>query len=119
MIMDKFIVIWKPAWYELDQSICVGEIDFFNIIRSADVIRFATAMEAGEEVKMRILSISNKQLGDIQKIEATGLSYKFFSDENHYIQVEAEENPGTIETGKRESGFLSVTDFYVEVELLP
>jgi hypothetical protein len=110
--------IWKPAWYELDQNLTVGETDTFLFVTSCSPIRFATSFEQGEWHKAIIISISNKELGNIIKIDAEGLSYKFYSAAGNFIQIEAEETPGKFETGDREGSYLIYTEFIVEAELL-
>jgi hypothetical protein len=116
--LSNLTAIWKPAWYVLDQSITVGEIDDFELVRTEAFTKFATALEEGEKVKGRILKISNFELGNITKIDASGLSYKFYTDADNFFQIEAEETPSKIEGKNLESRFLEDTTFSVEIELL-
>jgi len=120
--------LWKPFWYDLDYSIAVGEIGYFKFIKNFDMVKFATAVddEQGEKMKIKILKISNAELGNIVKIdtEIISLSYLFYTDDNHYIQIDAEQTPGLIENhsvlirNSTEEKYLEDTNFFVEIEIL-
>ena len=90
------IVKWKPAWYELDQSIVVGDIDLFYLSR--DYLYFWTDLlwDHDCEVKAEILSISHSELGDIKGIITIGLDYSIYLSNGSEIIVNAEESPGDI-----------------------
>lgn len=102
------IVRWKPQWYELDQSIVVGDVDLFYL--SKDTLYFANGF-AGDndcEVKAKILNINHLELGDIKGIITIGLVYSIYLNDGNTIIVNAEESPGDIENSKyvvREWGF--------------
>lgn len=97
--MTIVTAIWKPAWYELDQSIKVGLNDVFELIKSSDVIKFYTGSdnEKPDVIKGEILSIEHKTLGKIIEIDTIGLVYKIVLDDGTPILIEAEETPGKIE----------------------
>ena len=90
------IVKWKPAWYELDQSIVVGDIDLFYL--SGDYLYFWNDLIRDNdcEVKAEILSISHSELGDIKGIITIGLDYSIYLSNGSEIIVNAEESPGDI-----------------------
>lgn len=102
--------IWTPGWYELDQSLVVGdrekfwffqtpphsillpddesqlgELVFFNQLDSDRncVVRYA-----------RIEEIYHPQLGALVQIDTDGLDYIFFSADGREYVVNAEEDPG-------------------------
>ena len=126
--MNMITALWKPFWYDLDYSIAVGEIGYFKFIKNFDMVKFATAVddEQGEKMKIKILKISNAELGNIVKIdtEIISLSYLFYTDDNHYIQIDAEQTPGLIENhsvlirNSTEEKYLEDTNFFVEIEIL-
>lgn len=115
--MKQLLAIWKPAWYELDQGLTVGEIATVFLVASSLPVRFATdVMDADEEqlkLQAEVVSIHNKQLGSIIKIDTQGLSYRFYVDSEAFFQIEAEENPGWIENSDTPSDFLSEMEFLV------
>lgn len=70
------IVKWEPYWYELDQCIVVGDIDFFYLRK--DNLYFANGLNSEcyeREVKAEILKITHPELGDIRGIITIGLDY--------------------------------------------
>ncbi len=127
--MNKITVLWEPVWYDLDYSMAVGEIGYFKFIKGLNMLKFTTAIdnnEQGEEMKIKILKISNAELSNIVKIdtEIISLSYLFYTDDNHYIQIDAEQTPGLIENhsvlirNSTEEKYLEDTNFFVEIEIL-
>jgi hypothetical protein len=101
--------IWYPFWYELDQSIAVGEVaelDFFkeppaNVV--SDGLRVFYHGDWSERCRQlfdrqtkRVLRIRHPQLGMIQAIDAKGLDYKFTMLDGRVLMVEAEETPGVV-----------------------
>jgi len=77
-------------------------------------------------MKIKIIKISNAELGNIVKIdtETIPLSYLFYTDNNHYIQIDTEQTPGLIENhsvlirNSTEEKYLEDTNFFVEIEIL-
>ncbi len=122
--MNCITAIWQPAWYELDQSIKCGTTDDWWLVKKGnDAVRFHTGMQGKEWLWIlngEIVSITHKTLGAIGEIDCHGLSYKITLTSGKYIQVDAEEQPGTIE--KEFSTFLEDFDecnfeFLVEIRL--
>lgn len=126
--MNKITVLWDPFWYSMDYSISVGEIGYFKFVNGFNILKFATAVdnEIKEEMKVKILKISNAELGNIIKIDTAtiSLSYLFYTDDNHYIQIDTEQTPGFIENNSviinnsTEEKYLKDTKFFVEIEVL-
>ena len=89
------IVKWEPYWYELDQCIVVGDIDFFYLRK--DNLYFANGLNSESyerEVKAEILKMTHPELGDIRGIITIGLDYCIYLSDGTVIIVNAEENPG-------------------------
>lgn len=126
--MNMITALWKPFWYTMDYSIAVGEVGCFKFIKDVDIVKFATAVdgEQGEEIKIKVLKISNAELGNIIKIDTSAvcLSYLFYTDDDHYVQIDAEQNPGFIENNSviieyyTEEKHLKDINFLVEIEIL-
>ena len=91
------IVRWIPQWYELDQSIVVGDVDWFYL--SKDKLYFASGFSGNDdcEVKAKISKITHPELGDIRGIITIGLDYSIYLDDGNIIIVNAEESPGDFE----------------------
>lgn len=96
--------IWIPYWYELDQSIEVGQIDDFDFfvntpeeLKCGDRIVFYCGLwHEGQSFTRRakVLSIQNKHFGAVQKIDAVGLDYTLGFPDGGEQKIEAEESPG-------------------------
>lgn len=92
------IVKWEPDWYELDQSIVVGDTDLFYL--SKDNLYFARGLlSLGNydcEVKAKIWKITHPELGAIRGIITIGLDYSIYLNDGSVLIVNAEESPGKI-----------------------
>lgn len=88
---------WKPSWYELDQTIVVGNTDYFYLVK--DKKSFANNLINNEDIEVRgeVLKITHSELGELLEIYTIGLSYKFFLKDGKYIAVDAEQDIGQIE----------------------
>ena len=89
---------WKANWYELDQAIVVGDIDYFYLTKDNNF--FASDLDSLNElrvVKAKIQKITHPELGDVKGIITFGLSYKIYLADGNEITVDAEERPGAIE----------------------
>lgn len=109
------IVRWEPGWYELDQSIVVGDIDLFYL--SKDKSRFANGFAGDDdyEVRAEVLSIHHPDLGDIKGIIAIGLDYTIYLGDGGEIIVDAEECPGEIEGSQY---IVNQWNFDVEINII-
>ena len=117
--------IWYPFWYELDQSITVGQADEFEFFKTppdyvqADGLRVFyhgnwrdTHLYTSE--RKQIKSISHPILGQIERIDAEGLVYKFTTSDGRVSRIEAEENPGLVYELSEH-----MKDWRIFVEMLP
>jgi hypothetical protein len=107
-IMTVERAIWFPYWYELDQSVAVGQegdFDFFKV--APDYIEHeglpAFYHGLGERYKtlfdrrrVKILRIKHPILGSIQAIDTRGFDYTFTMSDGRLQKVEAEETPGLV-----------------------
>lgn len=111
----SMILNWKPFWYELDQTIVAGDIDFFYLERNELNFSNAPASSEDKELKAEILSIRHITLGAVLGIITKGLDYKIYLEDGYVLHVNAEENPGEIYNGKN----YSVDGWIFEVEIKP
>lgn len=100
--------IWTPGWYELDQTIIVGErkkfwffevapLDCVSVAEEVDLVFFnQLASAANFHVRYAtIREIFHPKLGILTRVDAEGLDYIFTTANGDEILVNAEENPGT------------------------
>jgi len=111
-------VKWNAAWYELDQSIVVGDIDLFYL--SKDKCYFCNGFRGNYdcEIKAEILSIRHPELGDVKGIIAIGFCYSIYLNDGNEIIVEAEEYPGYIEGCKYPVKEVKEWDFDVQIRII-
>ena len=96
--------IWIPAWYELDQSVVLGERDvflFFAKRDSADTSEtffFWNALcdHSCFEAEATVSNIQHSVFGQLRAILAEGLDYSLITGAGTCIRVEAEESPGYV-----------------------
>lgn len=101
---------YELKWYELDQCIVVGDIDFFYL---KDEFNFADYMEKENyEVKAEIVSIKHSQLGKIRGIITIGLSYTIYLWDGRVLYIDAEERPGMLENYS-----LDINDWNFDIEI--
>lgn len=117
--------IWKPGWYELDQSLQIGDRQkffFFNETpswildgSSADLYFFnQLASSADSQVRYaRIEAMLHPEMGPLKQIDTNGLDYIFVPFDEKEFLVNAEETPGQF-VDKREQ---TVSDWTVFVTL--
>ena len=104
--MDK--AIWHPFWYEMDQAIEIGKIAEFQFFinppdyidaQSLPVFFYLSLRDTDlwySETK-RINAIWHSELGDIRKIDPTGLVYTITLVDGTEYRVEAEQQtPGDV-----------------------
>ena len=109
------IVKWKPQWYELDQSIVIGDVDLFYLSKDNRFFASGFADVNDCEVKAKILSIRHSALGDIKGIIAIGLDYSIYLGDGNVIIANAEESPGEIENAQYD---VREWDFDVEIDVI-
>jgi hypothetical protein len=71
--MRKNIIAWQPCWYELDQSIVVGDKGWFYLSLDKSSFSNDMASENDIEVVAEIKKISHKTLGIVKGILTDGL----------------------------------------------
>jgi len=91
------ILTWEPNWYELDQTVIVGDIDYFYLDKDEKTFANDFTSSEDKEVRGEIIKITHRELGELLGVLTIGLSYKFFLKDGKSIQVDAEENIGQIE----------------------
>lgn len=89
-------LIWTPFWYELDQCIVVGDIDYFFLSKDKTHFLNGGSSEDDYEIRAEIMSIKHKILGNLKGIITIGLDYTFYLANGERLQVNAEETPGKI-----------------------
>ena len=117
--------LWTPGWYELDQTLVVGERqkywffqtppeDCSKLGEDVDLV-FYNQLDSTKNCTVRysrIVEMHHPQLGQLLRVDTDGLDYIFFTVEGEEIVVNAEEEPGsTCETD------LEVEDWSVFVTL--
>ncbi len=91
---------WDPGWYNLDQSLAVGQRDSFCFSRLTTPephgLLFHSSMLSGEEEwrDATVVSIRHPMLGDLTSVDTgTFGEYIFRLADGGSVSVEAEENP--------------------------
>jgi hypothetical protein len=110
--------IWYPFWYEMDIPIEVGQIEYFEFYLNTPIF-YLNAPECHDSVglpiflngaekrdrylrhKRKIISIFHTELGNVQKIDTTGLDYTITLTDGTQITVNAEESPGFISDDRK------------------
>lgn len=86
---------YEMQWYELDQCMVVGDVDFFYLTNEQSFAKFITEPDV-YEVKAEIVSINHAQLGKIRGIITLGLDYTIYLWDGRVLSVDAEEQPGKV-----------------------
>ncbi len=102
--------LWTPGWYELDQSLAVGQRQRFwffetnppieidgNHANDFDLV-FFNQLDSSANCQVRfarIVEIKHKQLGLLSGIDTEGMDYIFVPIDGHEVVVNAEEDPGS------------------------
>ena len=93
------ILKWTAAWYELDQTIIVGDKDWFYLPNDENNHSFFNELYQSNSFirqKLEIEKISHPVLGDISGIVAIGLDYTIYLTDGTVLEINAEEQPGQI-----------------------
>jgi len=93
------IIKWSPFWYALDQSIVIGDIDYFYIQKDWKDFANGGVSKQDHEVEAEIISISHGVLGGIKGVLTEGLDYLVFLKNGEIVEVNAEEQPGVVSNG--------------------
>jgi hypothetical protein len=109
---------WEPYWYDLDQTIIVGDKDFFYLNKEKTGFANGFATSEDKEVIAEVIKIRHQELGELKGLLAIGLSYKFYFSDGDFIQVDSEQEPGNIEFSSSLILAPSTWSFIVELEVL-
>ncbi|PSL41026.1 hypothetical protein B0H99_103160 [Planomicrobium soli] len=90
-------ITWRPEWYGLDQTVIVGDIDYFYLSKNENAFAKGDASEENKKVYAEIIKIVHRELDEVKGLYTEELSYRIFLDHNSFIQVDAEENVGEVE----------------------
>ena len=105
--------LWTPGWYELDQTLVIGERQKFwffqappedcqTLGENVDLV-FYNQLDSTKNCSVRyakIVEMHHPQLGQLLRVDTDGLDYIFVPVEGDEIVVNAEEDPGsTYEAG--------------------
>lgn len=112
------LVKWNPAWYELDQSVVVGDIGLFYFSQDRRCFYNDFIGKNERKIKAEILGITHPELGGVRGIIAIGLCYYIYLGDGNEIIVEAEERPGCIEGSKFAVKEVTEWDFDVQVRMI-
>ena len=132
MTVSKFrSAIWTPGWYELDQSLIVGELQKYWFFQHPPRSVFGDdSDEQGDELDhlifynqldsdsncvvlyARIVEMVHPQLGNLIRVDTDGLDYIFFPIDGGEVVVNAEEEPGKVYDAD-----LNISDWSVFVKL--
>ena len=109
------ILKWTAAWYELDQTIIVGDKDWFYLPSNENNHSFFNELYQSNSFirkKLEIIRISHPVLGDVRGIVAIGLDYTIYLTDGTVLEINAEEQPGQIYNSS-----LIIDDWTFDVEV--
>ena len=107
-VISEMKAIWTPGWYELDQSLALGErqkywffevppLDCLAVADEVDLV-FYNQLASAANFQVRyatIAEMNHPKLGRLQRIDTDGLDYIFVPVVGEEVIVNAEEEPGT------------------------
>jgi hypothetical protein len=120
--------LWSPGWYELDQTLVLGERKKYWFFQDpparrgdmaheeADLV-FFNQLDSSENCFVRyarIVEMVHPKLGPLLRIDTDGLDYIFYPVLGEEVVVNAEEAPGTT---YNEQANLMIDDWSVYVKL--
>ena len=109
------ILKWTAAWYELDQTIIVGDKARFYLSSDENNHSFFNELYQSNsfiQKKLEVIRISHPVFGDVRGIVAIGLDYTIYLIDGTVLEVNAEEQPGQIYNSS-----LVIDDWTFEVEV--
>lgn len=129
--------IWTPGWYELDQTLVLGErqkywffqhpptadgensetLESANVNPDACGLVFYNQLDSTKNCCVRyakIVEMIHPQLGPLLRVDTDGLDYIFYPLDGPEVIVNAEEDPGTIYDSEVD---LEISDWSLEVKL--
>lgn len=93
------ILKWTAAWYELDQTIVVGDKAWFYLPSDENKHSFFSDLYQSNSFirkRLEIMRITHPLLGDVWGIVTIGLDYTIYLSDGMVLEVNAEEHPGQI-----------------------
>ncbi len=93
------ILKWTAAWYELDQTIVVGDKAWFYLPSDENKHSFFSDLYQSNSFirkRLEIMRITHPLLGDVWGIVTIGLDYTIYLSDGTVLEVNAEEHPGQI-----------------------
>ena len=109
------ILEWSPFWYNFDQTIIVGDKDYFYIYPNENKFANDPSSSDDQEIFGEVLRIKHNELGELKGIITNALNYNFYLINGKHIEVNSEERPGEIENGSDE--IIKVNNWIVSVEI--
>jgi hypothetical protein len=112
--------LWSPGWYELDQSLVLGERHKFLFFQHPpeayhhlltdreerfDLV-FFNQLDSNENCCVRyarVMEMVHPQLGPLLRVDTDGLDYIFYPVLGEEVVVNAEESPGAVCEGPEQS----------------
>lgn len=99
--------LWTPRWYELDQSLVVGQRQRFwfyinppleRVEETFDLVFFnQMTSTANSQIRYaRVVDIEHPEFGPLQRVDSDGLDYIFYPVSGNEVVVNAEEDPGAV-----------------------
>lgn len=105
------VALWTPGWFSLDPCLKIGEASTFSfyqkppsttkIPNEAEFVFFNGLESEAETLTFdtTILSIAHPVLGEIREVNTDELDYAFTLACGEIVEVNAEEDPGSIVQG--------------------
>lgn len=93
------ILKWTAAWYELVQTIVVGDKAWFYLPSDENKHSFFSDLYQSNSFirkRLEIMRITHPLLGDVWGIVTIGLDYTIYLSDGTVLEVNAEEHPGQI-----------------------
>ncbi|VAW72226.1 hypothetical protein MNBD_GAMMA12-1658 [hydrothermal vent metagenome] len=91
--------IYVMDWYELDQSVVVGQVGVFYFLENSEPPQFYCGLFSNANSELRsckIYSIHHPELGQIRELNTKGLDYTITLVNGKSFEVNAEEEPGKV-----------------------
>lgn len=106
-------IIWNPVGFGMDQTIIMGDTDYFYLSKEEAAFTNGEASFEDQEVYGEVMKIVHPELGKVLGVLTQELSYRIFLNDGSYIQIDAEENIGKVEY----SAECKIDDWNFKVEL--
>ncbi|WP_303790054.1 hypothetical protein [Ruminococcus flavefaciens] len=108
------ILKWTAAWYELDQTVIVGDKALFYLSIDEKSILFNDLYQSNSFIRKRleIMRITHPVLGNVNGIVTIGQDYSFYLADGTMLEANSEEQPGRIY-----DFFVVIDDWTFDVEV--